>query len=120
MPFALPAQETASEWVSADAVIKSIEKKGGKQVREIATVAFATADGDSIETYVELPRIPFLGSFKSAGDEIKVNYQRENPALVETDSGKFLSQYGMYILIALGTIFSISSILKARKKGEKA
>ncbi len=76
-------------------------------------------DGKDMETVVELFRVPFLGSFKSVGDEITVNYNIANPALVETDTGHFLSKYGMYILIVLGVVFSLVRYMKARKKYQK-
>ncbi len=108
-----------SDWISTQAVIKSIEKKGGKRTREFATVTFTTKEGKSIETMVELERIPFLGSFKSAGDEITINYNPANPALAATNMGNFLSKYGMYILIALGVVFSVMQYMKAMKKSRK-
>lgn len=111
----LSAQE--NKYIESKGVIKNIEKKrSGKTVKEMATVSFATQQGDTIETIVELERIPFLGSFKSVGDEITINYNKENPALVETNVGSFISKYGMYILIILGIIFSARTYIKARKK----
>ncbi len=120
VPFCLFAQQSESQYLSAKAVIKNIEKKtSGGKTKEIATVSFTTMDGKDIETVVELFRVPFLGSFKSIGDEITVNYSVANPALVETDTGHFLSKYGMYILIVLGVVFSLVQYMKARKKYQK-
>ncbi len=114
----LSAQD--SKYLEAKAVIKSIETKhSGKKDKDIATVSFVTQNGDSIETIVELVRLPVLGRLKNVNDEITINYNVENPALVETDTGSFISKYGMYILILLGIIFSLSTYLKARKKSYK-
>jgi len=105
------------EYRKANGIIKKIEKKrSGKTMKEMATVSFTTQQGDTIETIVELERLPFLGSFKSVGDEITINYNKENPALAKTDVGNFISKYGMYILIILGIIFSAGTYIKARKK----
>ncbi len=106
-----------SEYLETKAVIKNIEKKrSGKTVKEIATVEFTTAKGDNITTVVELERFPFLGSFKSIGDEITINYAIDNPAIASTNVGSFISKYGMYILIILGIIFSIRAYIKAKNK----
>lgn len=115
LPFSFFSQQ--GEYLKANGVIKNIEKKrSGKKIREIATVSFTTQKGDTIETIVELERFPFLGSFKSVGDKITINYNKENPALAETNVGNFISKYGMYILIILGIIFSARTYIKARKK----
>lgn len=107
--------EPSLNTLKTNAKITNIEtKRSGRSVKNIATISFTTEQGKNIETMVELLRIPFLGSFKSVGDEISINYNVENPALVETVYGNFLSKYGMYILIFLGIIFSIKSLLKAR------
>lgn len=119
LPFVASSQQTDQEYIKATAVIKKIEKKrSGRGVKEIATVAFATQKGDSIKTTVELGRIPFLGSFKSAGDKITINYNKKTPALAETNMGNFLSKYGMYILILLGVLYSAKDYIKARKKNK--
>ncbi len=111
----LSAQENL--FIETKAVIKSIEtKRSGRKSKDIATVSFVTQKGDSIETVVELLRIPFVGNLKNVNDEITIKYNAENPALVETNSGNFISQYGIYILILLGLIFSLSTYLKARKQ----
>ncbi len=120
MPLVLFAQQSESEYFSTKATIKKIEKKSsGGKVREIATVFYTTKQGQNITTVIELARIPFLGSFKSVGDEITVNYNIANPALVETNTGHFLSKYGMYILIAAGVVFSVMQYMKVRKKYQK-
>ncbi len=111
----LSAQE--NKYLETKAVINSIEtKRSGKTLKDIATVSFVTQKGDSIETVVELLRIPFLGSFKNVNDEITINYNVESPALVETNIGSFISKYVMYILIFLGIVFSLRTYLKAKKQ----
>lgn len=115
LPFSILSQQ--GEYLKANGIIKNIEKKrSGKRIKEMATVSFTTQQGDTIETIVELGRLPFLGSFKSVGDVITINYNKENPALAETNVGSFISKYGMYILIVLGIIFSARTYIKARKK----
>ncbi len=118
--FAVNVSAQENKYLEAKAVIKSIEtKRSGKKKKDIATVSFVTQNGDSIETVVELVRVPVLGRLKNVNDEITINYNVENPALAETDAGHFSSKYGMYILILLGIILSLSAYLKARKKSYK-
>ncbi len=115
LPLGLSAQQ--SQTIKTKAIIKKIEtKRSSRTTRNIATVSFVTEEGDSIETYLELFRVPFLGSFKSVGDEVTVNYQVENPAIAKTDAGNFASKYGMYILILLGAVFFVINYMKATKK----
>lgn len=116
LPVNILAQES-EEWQKGEGVIKEIERKrSGRNVKEIATIEFKTKEGKEITTYVELVRIPILGSMKSVGDKIIINYDNKNPAIAKTNSGKFISQYGMYILIALGIIFSSKRLLNIRKQ----
>ncbi|MDY8136251.1 DUF3592 domain-containing protein [Aquimarina sp. 2201CG5-10] len=120
LPCILLSQDT-TEWVKTEGLIKEIEvKRSGRKTREIATVEFQTENKEVISTYIELFRIPFLGSFKSEGETISVHYDKNNPAIAKTESGKFISQYGLYILIALGIIFSAKNILKAQKFRSKS
>ncbi len=115
LPVSLFSQN--NNHLKTKAIIKNIEtKRSGRTIKEIATVNFITLKGDSITTIVELERLPFLGSFKSVGDEITINYDVENPAIARTNIGNFLSEYGMYILIALGIVFSLRTYIKARNK----
>ena len=53
---------------------------------------------------------------KSIGDRLIINYSKENPAIANTTSGKFIADYGMYILIVLGAIFSIKPFLQNKNK----
>ncbi len=115
LPCIIFAQDS-TEWVSTEGIIKDIEiKRSGRRVREMALVAFQTKNGEPMTTYVQLNRIPLLGSLKSKGDTINVNYDKNNPAIAQTDTGKFISQYGLYILIGLGIIFSLKNVLRAIK-----
>ncbi len=117
-PFAVFGQ--SGETIKTKGVIKNIEKKrSGRSTKEIALVGFVTQKGDSIETYVDLTRFPIVGSLKSIGDKITVNYDAENPAIARTDADNFLSKYGMYILIALGIALSLKTFLKAKKDAYK-
>lgn len=115
LSFSVFSQE--KEYVSAKGIIKNIEmKRSGRIVKEIAKVSFSTEQGETIETYVELERMPILGSFKSVGDEITINYNKKKPAIAQTKMGNFLFNYGMYILVFLGIVFSLRTYTKARKK----
>ncbi|PIE98643.1 MAG: hypothetical protein CR988_02240 [Treponema sp.] len=111
---AIFAQE--GKTLQAKAKILEIEsKRSGRKVMDIARILYKTQDGREIETVVQLDRIPFLGSFKSVGDEIEINYDVENPSLVYTNAGNFITKYGLYILIIIGVITSIGSFVKAKK-----
>ena len=99
------------DWVKTEGTITEITIHSGRKTRETAVVKFNLEDGTEQLGNVELFRIPFIGSMKSVGDIITINYDKKNPVLLETVFGKFLSSYGMYILIFLGIIFSIKPFL---------
>lgn len=103
-------------WIETEGEIIEIIFHRGKKTREIATVKFNLESGLEQFGSAELFRIPFVGSMKSTGDKISINYRKSNPVLLETSVGNFLSNYGMYILIFLGIIFSIKPFLNLRKK----
>ncbi|MFT6922588.1 MAG: hypothetical protein ACJA1C_001594 [Crocinitomicaceae bacterium] len=102
-------------WVKTEGEITEITIHNGRKRKEIALVKFKLENGEELSSSVELVRIPFIGSMKSVGDKISINYNRKNPGLLQTTYGKFLSDYGMYILVVLGIIFSLRPILKYRK-----
>ncbi|WP_264558088.1 DUF3592 domain-containing protein [Flavobacterium sp. N2270] len=106
------------DWVKTEGTITEITIHSGRKTRETAVVKFNLEDGTEQLGNVELFRIPFIGSMKSVGDTVAVNYNKKNPVLLETVFGKFLSSYGMYILIFLGIIFSIKPFLT--KKAQSA
>lgn len=108
------AQE--SEWIKTEAEITEITIHQGRKTRENAMVKFQLADGTEQMGTTELFRIPFIGSMKSVGDVIDISYDPANPVLVETTMGKLLRDYGMYILILLGIVFSARTYLKAKKQ----
>lgn len=119
-PYFLVAQESI-DWISAEATIKNIEtKRSGRKARDMATVEFKQENGEIITTYVELFRIPLIGSLQSVGDQITIYYDKNNPASAKTNSGKFISQYGIYILIGLGIIFSLKNVAKAQSYKQKS
>jgi len=103
------------DWVTTEGEITEITVHSGKRVRESAVIKFNLENGTEQYGATDLFRIPFIGSMKSVGDKITINYHKNNPALLETVMGKFLSSYGMYILIFLGIIFSIKPFLKKKK-----
>ena len=104
------------EWISTEGEIMEITFHKGRKTRETATIKFKLENGVEQLGSADLFRIPFVGSMKSEGDRISVNYKKSNPAILETVIGNFLSRYGMYILILLGIIFSIKPFLNIRKK----
>ena len=106
------------DWVKTEGTITEITIHSGRKTRETAVVKFNLEDGTEQLGSVELFRIPFIGSMKSVGDTVAINYNKKNPILLETVFGKFLSSYGMYILIFLGIIFSIKPFLT--KKAQSA
>lgn len=106
------------DWVKTEGEITEITIHSGRKTRETAVVKFNLEDGTEQLGNVELFRIPFIGSMKSVGDTVAVNYNKKNPVLLETVFGKFISSYGMYILIFLGIIFSIKPFLT--KKAQSA
>lgn len=113
IPSLIHSQE--GEWIQTESVITEITVHQGKIKRETATVKFNLESGEETLGSVELYRIPFIGSMKSIGDKISIHYNKNNPGLIETVLGKFLFDYGMYILIFLGIVFSIRPFLKKGK-----
>jgi hypothetical protein len=104
------------DWVKTEGTITEITIHSGRKTRETAVVKFNLEDGTKQLGSVELFRIPFIGSMKSVGDTVAINYNKKNPILLETVFGKFLSSYGMYILIFLGIIFSIKPFLTKKEQ----
>ena len=103
------------DWVQTEGEITEITTHISKRVRINAIVKFNLEDGTEQLGSVEIFRIPFIGNTKSVGDKIAINYNKNNPVILETTTGKFLSNYGMYILIFFGIILSIKPFLKRKK-----
>jgi hypothetical protein len=108
------AQEDS--WITTEGEIVSVTHHTGKKIREIASIKYKLENGTEQIGSAELFRIPFIGSLKSVGDKISVNYKKSNPVLLETRFGNFLSQYGMFILVLLGIIFSVKPFLNKEMK----
>ena len=104
------------QWIQTEGEIIEINIHQGKKKRESAIIKFTLENGNEQMGTTELFRIPFIGSLKSVGDKISVNYKKSNPVLLETTFGNFLSKYGMYILVVLGMIFSIKPFIKKAKQ----
>ncbi|WP_299683227.1 DUF3592 domain-containing protein [uncultured Tenacibaculum sp.] len=107
------SSQNTEEWIKTEGTIKTLEKK--RRGKTFAMVSFTTEEGKISEAYIELLGLPIIGSFKSVGDTIEIYYDKNNPVIAKSESGKFLSQYGMIILIALGVIFSVKRFIDARK-----
>lgn len=105
-----------NQWIETEGEITEITVGRGRRPREHAMVKFKLENGTEQIGMVELFRIPFIGSMKSVGDKITVTYNKSNPAMAKTNSGKFISDYGLYIFIFLGIIFSLGRIFKMMKR----
>ena len=103
------------DWVKTEGEITKITMHSGKRMRVSAMIKFHLEDGTEQLGLVEIFRIPFIGNTKSVGDKITINYNKNNPALLETTTGKLISDYGMYLLIIFGIILSIKPFLKRYK-----
>ncbi len=103
------------DWIKTEGEIIKITLHSGKRFRKSATIRFRLENGTEQFGSAELIRIPFIGNTKSVGDKIAINYNKNNPVILETTMGKFLSNYGMYILIFFGIILSIKPFLKRKK-----
>lgn len=116
--IAIPALCVSQDvkWVSTQGEITEITIHHGKRMRESAQVKFYLENGAEQIGHVDLLRIPFIGSMTTVGDKITVSYNAENPVVLKTKLGQYLSDYGLYILIVLGIIFSIKPFLKYNKR----
>jgi len=103
------------DWVQTEGKITEITTHSGKRMRTSAMIKFHLEDGTEQLGLVEIFSIPFVGSIKTVGDKITINYNKNNPVILKTDMGRFLSDYGMYILIFLGIIFSAKPFFKKKK-----
>lgn len=119
-PLCLMGNQSKDVYIQTTATIDSIEKaRAGRSLKEIATIKFTTEAGKNWTTMVELQRVPFLGSFRTAGDKLEIFYNKANPSITHTYIGQLLTNYGMYILILLGLISSIFYYIKAFKNSKK-
>ena len=112
----LNAQEKI-EYLEAQAIITELTSKiRAKNSTEKASIKFVTQSGDTILTQAKLLHIPFIGSFKKVGDQLTVNYQKENPYLVQSTNELFVRTYGLYILIGFGVVISVYRLVKMPRK----
>ena len=102
-------------WAKTEGEITEITVHRGKRLKESALIAFTLENGTEQMGTAELIRIPFIGSTKSVGDKIAINYNIDNPVMIETVLRHFLSRYGMYILLFFGIIYSIKPFLKKKE-----
>jgi hypothetical protein len=109
-------QDEKSNFVETSAEITELDLSvSGRRSTLMATVNFTTNEGETITSKVRLLHIPFLGSSKKVGDTITILYDTNNPYVIKNQGDSFLQTYGMYILIALGILFSLYSLLKHKK-----
>ena len=104
------------DWVQTEGEITEITFHRGRRPKESAMIKFRLENGTEQFGTTDLFRIPFLGSMKSVGDKITINYNKNNPVIVKTNIGKLISDYGMYALVVLGIILSIKPFLKKKKE----
>jgi hypothetical protein len=114
--FTTQSLSREEDWVKTEGEITEITVHRVKRVRESAIIKFYLENGAEQYGISELFRIPFIGSMKSAGDTITINYNKNNPVLLESVFEKFLTNYGMSVLIILGIIFSIKPFLKRKNE----
>ncbi|WP_299242797.1 hypothetical protein [uncultured Aquimarina sp.] len=115
--FSLFAQDTTTEYIETDAIIKEINfKVRSRRSSATAKVAYKTIEGDSLTSTVKLMHIPFIGALDKEGDNIKILYNKETPLLLTTKSNSFWQSYGLYLLIGLGIIILLYRFIKRSKK----
>jgi len=108
-------------WVETEAEITEVRTKTNrKATRSYGQVTFKANDGQIYQGEVELAAIPFIGTMKSVGDKVTVFYDPKQPIYVKSQSSSFIEKYGMYILIALGIIFSFWNISKTLSKNRQS
>lgn len=104
------------EWIDTEGELTEIMYHRSKSLKVSGIVKFNLINGEEISGSVDLIRIPFYGCLYAVGDTLSIKYNAKNPGLVQTPYGNFIFNYGMYILIFLGIIFSIKPFLKRRKQ----
>ncbi|WP_298320683.1 DUF3592 domain-containing protein [uncultured Aquimarina sp.] len=115
--FSLFAQDTSSEYIETEAVIKEVNfKVRSRRSSATAKVAYKTIEGDSLTSIVKLMHIPFIGALDKEGDRIKILYNKETPLLLTTKSTSFWQSYGLYFLVGLGIIILLYRFLNRSKK----
>lgn len=113
------AQTDRANWIGTEGTIKELKThRSGRKKSVSAVVTYTTKEGKTYDGQVRLIPLPILGSLKKEGDKIKVFYDPNQPAAVETATGSFLEKYGMYLLIGLGVLFSLGRI-RSMMKGQK-
>ncbi|MFK8043888.1 MAG: DUF3592 domain-containing protein [Crocinitomicaceae bacterium] len=109
------------EWIKTEGEVTDIVYHRSKRLLKASgSVKFKLENGEEMTSSVELVRIPLYGCINAIGDKISIKYNKQNPGLVQTPLGNFIFNYGMYILIFLGIIFSIKPFLKMRKNANVA
>ncbi|MBU2998080.1 DUF3592 domain-containing protein [Cellulophaga baltica] len=112
------AQDLDPSWIKANATITDIHKNIGRRGRThaFADVTFTGKKGDIYSTRVELLAIPIYGAISSIGDEIVIYYNPDTPQIARSKNISFFNTYGMYVLIAIGVLYSGVRLFKLRKK----
>ncbi|QCW99876.1 hypothetical protein FGM00_07100 [Aggregatimonas sangjinii] len=113
-PSLLFAQQNTENWIETEAKILEVHNKiKAKSTRAFATISFTANDGNQYESQVELLAIPLFGTTKSVGDSVSILYNPETPILAKSVGTGFLEQYGLYLLIGAGILFSFTRLKKA-------
>ncbi len=109
------SQPKNNHYTQTQATITKLEEGiSGRRSVVTATVKYATKDGDSLTSQTRILHVPFIGALKDVGDTITIEYQNDNPYLIKSQGDSFLVNYGLYIVIGLGALFSIYRFRKAK------
>jgi len=101
------AQSTVGDdWLTTEATITKVKDEGMRKRDMWADVTYKAEDGKSYNSSIKLFTIPFLGTFKKAGDKINVSYDPSNPIIAKSQTSHFMDSNWMFILIAVGVFFS--------------
>ncbi len=108
-PAATFAQLDTIQWLETKGKIINIEtrQRGRKSITK-ATVSYSTLNDTTVrQGKIDLVGLPFIGSFQSVGDDVKILYAKNQPLLIKSGQSDFIQKYGLYILLLLGAAFSL-------------
>ncbi len=109
-----------TEWVATEATIVKVHNKiKAKSTRAFAMVSFTAKDGKEYQTQVEIFAIPFYGTIKSVGDQVRILYHPEKPLLAKTPAASFIEKNGLYLFLFAGVVFSFYRLRKGYAKQTK-
>jgi len=104
------SQSTTEGWITTEATITEVKDEGVRRRSMWADVSYKSEDGKSHNSSIKLFTIPFIGTFKKAGDKVNIVYNPAEPAMIKSQSNNFMDSYGVYILIVVGVLFSLTRL----------